>query len=138
MNGYSQATTAEEYWEEIQENNTYLKDNIYELLKNSYRLRTYNMEGAGFSSELTGERYSYFMIGNLQESSKQFTKDEIINILDTVFPYISEFDEMYEYIIILEGVDSSKDMLGYFYINDRMDIIFFETMDGFYSGRSKK
>ncbi|MDR1278484.1 MAG: hypothetical protein LBK02_07015, partial [Treponema sp.] len=128
--------TDEEYWVEIQKNNDCPKNYIYEILGKCYRIKTYYIAEASFSGELTEtEGYIYFIIGNLKESHKQFTKFELFDIVAEVNPYISEYDEKYEYIILLEGETSGEDILGYFYMNANMDALYFAAENGFYSGR---
>jgi hypothetical protein len=135
-NRLSQTLTDEEYWVEIQKNNDCPKSYIYEILDSCYGLKTYYMAEARFSGELTErEGYIYLIIENLKGSHKQFTKFELLDIIDEVNPYISEYDESYEYIIILEGENSGGDILGYFYMNANMDALYFAAENGFYSGK---
>jgi hypothetical protein len=131
-----QTLTDEEHWVEIQKNNDCPKSYIYEILDNCYGLKTYYMAGASYSGQLTEtEGYMYAIIEDLKEAHKQFAKPELLDIIDEVNPYISEYDEEYEYIIILEGENCGGDMLGYFYMNANMDALYFAAENGFYCGK---
>jgi hypothetical protein len=135
-NELSQVFTEEEFWVEIQKNNDCPKSYMYEILRNCHAIKTYYMAEASFSGNLTdSEEYIYFILEDLKESHRQFTKSELFDLIDEVNPYISEYDERYEYIIILEGETSEEDILGYFYMNANVDTLFFAAENGFYSGK---